>query len=201
MDVLVVESDPGVADAAIEALEAAHHRVLRCHDAGSPAFPCRGLDPGDCPLESGTVQVVLDVRGKTTPRPDPLEDGVSCALRRRLPVVVAGTSAINPFARFPVVDASRQDVVAACERAASGPQTEHQVVADRALEATLQIAKIEGPSHSEVHRTADGLRITLHVPAAASKKTLDMAAVRVAGAIRAFDAHAPRLDIQCEAIS
>ena len=148
MDVLVVESEPSAADASIEALESAGHRVVRCHEPGAPAFPCRGLDPGDCPLEHGSVQVVLDVRGKTTPHPEPLEDGVSCALRRRLPVVVAGTSAINPFSRFPVLDASRQDVVAACERAATGPQAEHQAVADRALDATLRNAGTEEPGRT-----------------------------------------------------
>jgi hypothetical protein len=143
---------------------------------------------------------VLDVREKTTPHPGPLEDGVTCALRRRLPVVVAGTSALNPFARFPVLDASRQDVVASCERAANGPRAEHQTVADRALEATLRNAGFEEVGRSVVHRTPGGLQVALLVPPESSAKTRAMAAVRVAGALRAFDRDAGSIDIECEPI-
>ena len=198
MEVLVVESESGAANDAVEALEAADHHVLRCHDPGARPFPCAGLDPGECPLDRGTVQVVLDVRGRTTPHPEPLEDGVTCALRRRLPVVIAGSSAINPFAQFAVRDASHQDVVAACEHAADGPQAEHQTVADRALAATLQNAGSDEPGWSDVRRTRAGLQVTLFVPAAATARTREMAAVRVAGAVRAFDPHAARIEVQCE---
>jgi hypothetical protein len=200
MEVLVVESEHGAADAAIAALEAADHRVHRCHERGADSFPCRGLDPGACPLERGSVQVVLDVRGSTTPHPGPLEDGVTCGLRRRLPVVIAGTSAINPFDRFPVLDASRQDVVAACERAANGPRGEHQAIADGALRATLERAGHEQPGSSSVRLTATGLLVTLFLPEDADAKTREMAAVRVAGALRRFDRHAARIDVVCEAI-
>jgi hypothetical protein len=200
MDVLVVESEPGAADAAVAAREAADHRVVRGHESGAAPFPWRGGGPRDCPLDRGAVRVVLDVRGKTTPHPGPLEDGVTCALRRRLPVVIAGTSAINPFARFPVLDATRQDVVAACERAAKGPQAEHQTVADRALDATLRNAGFDEPGRSIVHRTPGGLQVTLLVPPESSAKTREMAAVRVAGALRAFDRDAGSIDIECEAL-
>lgn len=198
MDVLVVESEPGAAHAAIEALEAADHNVLRCHDPGAAAFPCHGLAPGSCPLERGSVQVVLDVRGRTTPQPQPLEDGVTCALRRRLPVVVVGDPADHPFAGFPVVAADQQDAVAACERAADGPQVEHEAVADRALDATLRTRGCSGRGHSSVRRTADGLQVTLFVPAEVDGKAREMAAVRVAGAVRLFDAHAARIDVGVE---
>jgi hypothetical protein len=200
MEVLVVESEPGAADAAVAALEAADHRVLRCHEQGADPFPCRGLEPGDCPLDRRTVQVVLDVRGRTSPRPGPLEDGVVCGLRRRLPVVVAGTSAINPFARFPVVDAGRQDVVAACERAVNGPRADHQAVADGALRDTLGRAGHEQPGSSSVRLTSTGLQVTLHLPEDTDARTRGMAAVRVMGALRRFDRHAGSIDVACEAI-
>jgi hypothetical protein len=200
MDVLVIESEPGAADPAIEALEAADHRVVRCHEPGAPAFPCRGLAPGDCPLEHGNVDVVLDVRARTTPHPDPLEDGVTCALRRRVPVVLSGSSAVNPFARFPVLDASHQDVVTACERAARGPRAEHEAVADRALEATLRNAGIDEAGRTVVHRRLGGLHVTLLVPPATPAQLGRMAAVRVAGALRAFDRSAGSIDITCETL-
>jgi hypothetical protein len=200
MEVLVVESELGAADAAIAALEAADHRVLRCHEPGADPFPCRGLEPGECPLERGTVQVVLDVRGHSTPHPDPLEDGVTCGLRRRLPLVVAGLSASNPFARFVVLDASRQDVVAACELAANGPREDHEKVADAALQATLQRAGRDQQGSSSVRLTARGLQVTLFLPEDTDAKTREMAAVRVVGALRRYDRHSARIDVACEAI-
>jgi hypothetical protein len=198
MEVLVLESEPAAADAAIEALDAAGHTVVRCHDPGAGPFPCRGLDPGQCPLEHRPVRVVLDVRGRTSPRATALEDGVTCALRRRLPVVVAGKTAINPFAAFSVADAAGNDVVEACERAATGAQGDHQAVADRALAVTLENSGSEQTGESRVLRTADGLQVTLFVPPETARGTRDMAAVRVVGALRDFDRHARRIDIVCE---
>lgn len=198
MDVLVLESEPGAADAAISALEGTDHTVVRCHEPGARAFPCRGLVPGPCPLECGSVQVVLTVRGHTLPRPSPLEDGVTCALRRRLPVVMAGSTALNPFAGFRVVDAARGDVVAACEGAATGAQVEHEAVANRALDETLRRAGHEAAGQSSVRRTERGLDVLLTVPPGTDERTRGMAAVRVVGALRAFDPHAPRIDLGYE---
>jgi hypothetical protein len=197
MDVLVLESEPGAADAAISALEGADHTVLRCHERGERAFPCRGLVPGACPLECGSVRVVLTVRGHTLPRPSLLEDGVTCALRRRLPVVVAGSTALNPFADFHVVDAARRDVVAACEEAATGPQVEHEAVANRVLDDTLRRAGYAVEGATSVRRTAGGLEVLLTVPTDTDQETRGMAGVRVVGALRAFDPHAPRIDVGC----
>jgi hypothetical protein len=195
MDVLVLESEPGAADEAIAALEGADHTVLRCHERGARAFPCRGLVPGACPLECGSVQVVLTVRRHPSPRPSPLEDGVTCALRRRLPVVMAGSTALNPFAGFHVVDAGHLDVVAACEEAANGPQVEHEAVANRVLDDTLRRAGRAPVGESSVRRTDRGLHAQLTVPPGTDERTRGMAGVRVVGALRAFDPHAPRIDV------
>lgn len=199
MEVLVVESEPGAAAIAIAELEAAGHQVKRCHEPGARAFPCAGLDPGRCPLEDDAIDVALTVRARAHPRPSPLEDGVTCALRRRAPVVVAGRTTLNPFERYPVTVAGVDDIVAGCERAATGPQLEHEGVATRALEATLARAGI----HSEagrvsVHRSGAGLQVTLHVPAETPNQVRDIASVRVVGAVRAFDPHAARIDITCQ---
>ena len=99
MRVLVVESDRHTADQAIADLRAAGHEVARCHERGLPAFPCNALaDGGTCPLDSGSgVDVLLDYRAHPHPRPTRFEDGVCCALRHQIPIVVAGASALNPF--------------------------------------------------------------------------------------------------------
>lgn len=198
MEVLVVESEPGAAAIAIAQLKAGGHQVKRCHEPGARAFPCAGLDPGHCPLEDDAIDVALTVRARTRPRPSPLEDGVICALRRRAPVVVAGRTTLNPFAPYPVTIAG-VDVVEACERAATGPQLEHEGVGTRVLEETLARAGLPTEAGRVlVHRSGSGLRITLSFPAETSKKVREIASVRVAGAVRAFDPHAPRIDISCE---
>ncbi len=79
-----------------------------------------------------------------------------------------------------------------------GPQGEHQAVADRALEATLQRAGADPRGSSSVRRSAEGLHVTLFVPEETEAGTRAMAAVRVAGALRAFDPSVPRIDIGCE---
>jgi hypothetical protein len=199
MDVLVVESDPGAAVIAIAQLEAAGHRVSRCHEPGDRAFPCAGLDPGHCPLEEEAIDVVLTVRGRGHPRPSPLEDGVTCAIRRRTPVVVAGRTTLNPFDRFPVTIAGVDDVVEACERAAQGPQIEHEAVATRALVQTLDGSDVaSSEAHASVHRNGSGLHVVLHVPAHTPQRVRDVASVRVVGALREFDRFTPGIATACE---
>src|SRR4029450_5803953 len=51
LDVLVIESHPGVAASAVHALETAGHHVHRCYDDDSLGFPCRAVGgPAECPL-------------------------------------------------------------------------------------------------------------------------------------------------------
>src|SRR6478736_8118262 len=99
MEILVTESTSGVAESAAQQLEAAGHRVHRCHDGSSPAFPCAGLT-SECPLEATSIDLVLTVRGHVRTSPSPTEDGVACGLRRRIPVAVTGQTAMNPYERF-----------------------------------------------------------------------------------------------------
>src|SRR3954451_11496602 len=123
MRVLVVESDRHAADAAIAELREAGHEVGRCHESGLPVFPCNALCEGaGCSLDTRDgVDVLLDYRAHAHPRPTPLEDGVSCAARRCIPVVVAGVSALNPFDKWTTAAAENGSVVDACNRAATAP--------------------------------------------------------------------------------
>jgi hypothetical protein len=197
MDVLVTESDPGAADHAIARLEAAGHRVQRCHEQGSRAFPCAGLS-GTCPLEGG-IDVVLDVRARTRSWPTPLEDGVSCALRQRVPVVVAGRSNLNPFAEFGAL-ADDGDVVAACEAAAHAALPVHGELATKALHETLARAGLPTAGAVATVVRRDGrLRAELDVPAGAGETVRRTAEVRVLGALRAYDTYASGVDVGCRA--
>ena len=53
LDVLVIESQPRIAANAVEALEAAGHRVHRCYDDEDGHGPCRGLASPLRPVDAG----------------------------------------------------------------------------------------------------------------------------------------------------
>lgn len=97
MRVLVLESDPRAATVAGQAVEAAGHEVVRCFAPGVGAFPCRALEVGAmCPVDEG-VDVALLVRSRPWPKPTALERGGICALRARVPLVVAGHHGLDPW--------------------------------------------------------------------------------------------------------
>jgi hypothetical protein len=196
MDVLVVESDPGAAAGAIAELTAAGHVVHRCHEPGAPAFPCAAIESGRCPLEREPIDVALTVRTRAGSQPWPLEDGLVCALRRHVPVVVSGR-ALHPFQRYGVTAAGR-DVVGACERAANGPQAGHEAIATKTLDETLGRAGVAADeSGVRVLRRDGRLEVTIAVPAGTDAKVRELASVRVTGALRAFDHAAAGIDVSC----
>lgn len=95
---LLLENRPGVGVTEQAALEAAGHRVHRCHEVTDDGFSCVGM-VGDrrCPLDDA-IDVALLVRRGVSPRPTPLEDGVRCATRHDVPIVEHGPDALDPFA-------------------------------------------------------------------------------------------------------
>lgn len=117
LNLLVLESHAGAADHSIDQLEAAGHRVHRCHDDGR-AFPCVGVSsPSECPIDQH-VDVALLVRRGVAPATTPLEDGVPCALRAGIPVVEDGTDLLDPYAEHLTTRVAHgESVVEACERA------------------------------------------------------------------------------------
>ena len=119
--VLVVGTDDWAAAQSARALVAAGHRVLTCHDAGEPAFPCNALIEGrTCPLDVG-FDVVLTARARPTAEPTQGEMGVICALHVGAPLVSAGVASKNPFEPWTsMVVGMNDDLVEACQNAAAG---------------------------------------------------------------------------------
>jgi hypothetical protein len=118
---LVVGTDDWAIQQAAERLRSDGVRVLQCHEPGEPAFPCNALLEGrTCPLDVG-FDVVLTVRGRPLPRPAEGEMGVICALRHRVPLVVAGMATHNPYSPWAsrVVERHGDLSVAVVEVAAS----------------------------------------------------------------------------------
>jgi hypothetical protein len=201
MHVLVMESSPGAAQLAISDLEHAGHHVHRCREAGDRPFPCAGLASGACPLETAPIDVVVTVRDHPRVQPSPLEDGVACALRRRVPVVVSGQSLMNPFESVGAV-ASAGDVVTACERVARGPQAGHSNCAQAALDELLVLHGFDvGQGDVAVCRTDGRLAVRMRVDQAIPQPIRRMAAVRITGGLRAYDPYAAGIDVSCEARS
>ena len=98
--VLVVGTDDWAIQQAADGLQADGVRVLQCHQPGEPAFPCNALIEGrTCPLDIG-FDVALTVRGRPLTRPADGEMGVVCALRHRVPLVVAGMATNNPYNKW-----------------------------------------------------------------------------------------------------
>lgn len=144
LEVLVLGMSPWAVQAAADALIAAGHRVVRCADPGEREFPCNGLRADRvCPLDSDAgADVVVVVRTRVHTRPAAAEFGVTCCLRRSIPLVVAGSTLLNPFDAWAnaTVDAALtdglHDMVRACEdavgegrsRAVAG-RKEHQATA------------------------------------------------------------------------
>lgn len=117
MRTLVVESMPGCGTDVVEALGAAGHQIARCHAPGADTFPCAALITG-CPLdEPEGIDVVVDARTLTELDPTASEAGVTCALRRGVPVVVLGDDVLDPFGGWVHEVPSNADPVQACAHA------------------------------------------------------------------------------------
>lgn len=194
MDILVMETTTGAARTAAEQLEAAGHRIHRCHDAQSSAFPCAGLT-STCPIEATPIDLVLTVRPHVRTAASAVEDGVACGLRHRIPVAVAGQSLMNPFERFGA-EAAGPDLVAACERIATSGRPDHEQLAIGLVRDALAAdGAPTDPASVAVHRVGGRLRVQISVPEAVAARTREIIAVRVIGRLREFDPHADGIDV------
>ena len=186
LDILVMESLPHTADDAIEALEAAGHRVHRCHDEGSTGFPCRGaVDRHACPLDRN-LDVALLARRGVLPQMTPLEAGATCAIRADLPIVELGTDLLDPFAPWVTRRiANAAEAPAACADVATHSRDPLREAIRGRIAALLGAAGVDadavectivgGPSSLEVH---------LDLPEAVGLRVEHALAVRVLDAVR-----------------
>jgi hypothetical protein len=199
MRVLVLESEPGGADRAIHALRAASHTVERCHEVGHASFPCRAIDsPSECPLANGAVDVALTVRTEERWTTSELEDGVACAIRSHVPLVVAGATAGNPYQPWTTATVSVDDeIVDVCAWAASAPLVQHSRVASERLREVLVRNDVQqaGSADVEVIRRNGRLRVLLRVPGGVSADVADVGATYVLAAVRALDPTARGIDV------
>jgi len=197
--VLVVESTAHASDVAVAELVQAGHAVVRCSEPGEPSFPCAALVEGkQCPLRSQPpVDVVLDVRKHPRSQPAPGESGVSCAIQRHVPVVVAGSATLNPFEPWSTETLGRTyDVVDACVRAASQPLRQHSAVASSAVRDFLDRHDLRHlAARVAVVRRHAALEVQVHTTDVLPHDVKSMLSVRIIAALRALDPDAPGIDV------
>ena len=197
MDVLMLESEAGAADTAIQQLEGGGHRVFRCHEPGAAVFPCRALaGEGPCPLADPGIDVAVTVRSHPDVQPSPTEDGVACALRARVPLVVAGNDILSPYDEWAAEVVRDHDVVGACKRVLAAPSGDHSEVATDALRAALE-RRAGSSRHADalVWRDRKRLRVRLEGAEGLEDSVRGIVAADVTAALRAFDPAIPKIDI------
>ena len=198
MRFLVLEGDEGVADAIDTQLGRAGHETVRCREVAMPAFTCKGMSGGECPLDEGDVDAALYVGVDTGgERGRDGEEGARCALRRRIPLVVTptgGSSSLEPWAAAVIDD--RTEIAAGLESVARAPLPQHSSVAQGAFAGVLESHGLSPDlADAVVHRRAGSLRVELQPGIPLPSALLETASVRVAGAIRSFDPFARTIDV------
>jgi hypothetical protein len=188
LNVMVLQSERGAADQAALELMDAGHVVLRCHDPGASAFPCRGVeDQSSCPLRSHAVDVAVTVRSRPRSQPAPQEDGVRCALMHHVPLVVAGPAVLDPYEGYEARVLDRDgDVVGACEEVAAAELPHHSRVASEALQTG---------SRASVTRRHGSLLVSVSGLEGLAPRGREAAVVRMLAKLREFDSTARGIDI------
>ena len=198
MKVLVLEERTGASCEVALDLVGAGHEVVRCHGADEPAFPCRGLTVDQCPLDAGDVSVAVMVQSAEGPAVgDAAEDGARCALRRHIPLVVAGTGEGSRLDEWATVVVGDPSVVAVTvDEVGLLPSARHTDVAEGAFAGVLEAHGLDPAlARASVVRRGGDLRVELHPSGPVDRAVLDVAAVRVAGALRRFDPFPDVIDV------
>jgi hypothetical protein len=196
MKVLLLEHGTTPETAVETELGDAGHAVVRCHEPGQPAFPCRGLRRGGrCPLDGDSVAVAVDVSPARAEYPEH-NDGITCALRRSVPVVVTGDLADDAMLELADAVAPRGELVAVVEHAAHAPVLRASEVATDALRDTLTRHGIRGiDASAEVRRDGPSLSVTVDVDAPLTPAVRQAAAVRVLAAVRSLHPHTSKVGV------
>ena len=175
MDVLVIESAPGIAATLEHRLVRDGHAVISCND--SKGGPCIGVESNaDCPLMQH-IDVAVLARQRDTAR-TLYEMGAVCALRHRVPLVT-----LHPGDEFG--PGASTEVAAAVARRA----------VEAAYAATIRKQVGHGIDDIAVQREYQRIHVTITVEQSMSVLTIRRLVDRVRQAVRAYDAHTAAVDI------
>jgi hypothetical protein len=175
MDVLLIESSPGIASTLQHRLVRDGHAVISCND--SHGGPCRGVESnGSCPLDQH-IDVAVLARERDA-EPSLNEMGSVCALRHRVPLVT-----LYPGDEF-----------------GPGPSTEiASAVARREVEAGYVAVVRRELGHVvddiTVLREHQRVHVTLTVARSTARQAVSKLADRARHAVREHDRNTPVVDI------
>lgn len=156
--VLVVGTEAWAVDRAARQLQHAGHRVVACPLGEDPQRSCAVLDGSSCQLDDD-LDVVLVVRARPLDRVVRSEYGALCALRRGVPLVLAGVGGYHPFAEFAATTVDLDgDVVGACTRVAASGPTEHPQAAIDELELLVR-GRLQPVGDPWVHHLAEAIPV------------------------------------------
>jgi hypothetical protein len=175
MEVLLIESSPGIASTLQHRLIRDGHEVVSCTD--SRGGPCRGVESNAaCPLDRHIDVAVLARERDATPSLN--EMGAVCAQRHRVPLVT-----LYPGDEF-----------------GAGPSTEiAAAIARREVEAGYVAAVRREVGHAvgdiTVLREHQRIHVTLAIPEVVDAQVVSMLADRARHAVRQHDRHTPVVDV------
>ena len=188
LDVLVLDDgiEHATASAAGAVLEAAGHRVHRCHPPGAGPFPCTGI-AGDapCPIQTGVdVAVVFGgAPGGWTEPGGAVPTGLVCAAREGIPLVTEQPVEVEGITTYAI--GADGDIATAVRRASDHRFDGIRARIERVIARPLRNAGIDPAAvRCAVERDGATIRVRLEGPEAAR-------ALRQAIAVRAFDAIRP----------
>lgn len=189
LQVLVVESSPGAADDACDELTAAGHTVRRCYARDAKPFPCNGIAEGEqCPFDDGGVDVAIGVRRFPHARTSSMEDGLRCAIRKRVPVVLAGANVLSPYVDYAAETTEHtRRVVATCERVAAAPLPAHTAAATRVAVDATRDARLATVPQAVVRQRGNALVVETFGAGGLSPAAKTVVSARVLVALRELD--------------
>lgn len=187
LDVLLIESYPGIGDRDAEMLSAAGHRVSRCFTADGADTDvnqsvCVGVRERTCPLDHA-ADVALLVRDATAAGTTSTEIGVMCALRAGVPVVSNGSGVPGPFDGW-LLACDADDVAASCVNAVEHSFDYLRGDIDARVSPVLAEAGLSPDSlHYDFETSGRDLSVAISGPSlpAATKETI---AIRLGDALR-----------------
>ena len=135
------------------------------------------------------------VRGRPYPTPTRQEDGAICAIRRDVPLVVAGDLASNPFAPWSTEVERLSELPIACESAVTESRPRLSAVATAAVATALEAFGLpDSVGSAEVHGRGDDLSLVVTLPPEAGDVG-PAAAVRVLDALHRSAPSARTIDV------
>jgi hypothetical protein len=175
MDVLVIESAPGIATSLQHRLTRDGHEVISCND--SHGGPCRGVESNhSCPMEQH-IDVAILARERDAPE-SLNEMGAVCARRHRVPLVTLYPGdEFGPGASTEIAAAVARREIEAGYVAAVRRQLRHGV---EDITATREFQRVH---------------VTITVDKEMSAQTIGRLADRARQAVRDHDVHTPVVDV------